>query len=405
MAIAGFFLLHSLNSLLHIDTKTFVIFVGLAFLAEILPVKLVNDAEVTVGFAVFIGSILVLGYKASIWVAFFSELLCEIRHRVPNYAFLKKITNIGIYIIMVAGSGYIYEKLGGVPGNINLQENLSSFIALIITYFLLNVGLVTTALTIIYKKSIKYIFSTTFKWALPNYAALAPLGILLAIIYINNGALGLLLFLIPLLVARHSFKLYMDMKKVYLETIQALATAIEAKDPYTRGHSERVAKLAVAIAEELRMDNDFISHLQYAALLHDIGKIGIPEEILNKPCKLSEDEFSKIKTHPALGASIVKNVDFLAQASSFIMYHHERMDGSGYPMGLKGKEIPLGAQIIAVADVFDALTTDRPYRKAWNPKDALAELERNSGVQFRPAVIKALKKVLEREKIRENAFD
>ncbi|TYP57825.1 HD-GYP domain-containing protein [Thermosediminibacter litoriperuensis] len=405
LLIATLFLIYSYKSLLAADIKTFIIFTILALLAETLSVRLVNDAEVTVGFAVFIGSILVLGYEVSIWVAFMSELLCEIRHRIPYHTFFKKITNIGLYIVMVGGSGLIYERLGGVPGYINLQQNLFGFLALILTYFLINVGLLTIGLSILYKKSIKYIFSTTFKWALPNYIALAPLGILLAIIYINIGALGLLLFLIPLLVARHSFKLYMEMKKVYLETIQALATAIEAKDPYTRGHSERVARLAVAIAEELKMDSDFISNLQYAALLHDIGKIGIPEEILNKPCKLSEDEFSKIKTHPALGASIVKNVDFLAQASSFIMYHHERMDGSGYPVGLKGEEIPLGAEIIAVADVFDALTTDRPYRKAWRLEDALDELERSSGVQFRPAVIKALKKVLEREKIWKDAVN
>lgn len=398
VAVASWFLVYSFDFFIKTDIKTFMIFTSLSFLAEVLPVKLENDAEVTVGFAVLIGAILVLGYKVSIWVAFISELFCEIRHKVTSYAILKKLTNIGIYIIMVGSSGYFYEKLGGVPGNVNLQKNFIAFFALILTYFFINVGLMAIAIKIIYKKPLKSIFKATFIETLPSYIALAPLGILLAVIYINIGALGLILFLIPLLIARHSFKLYMDMKKVYLETIQALASAIEAKDPYTKGHSERVAKLAVAIAEELKMDNDLISNLHYAALLHDIGKIGIPEPILNKPCKLSEEEFAKIKVHPELGANIVKKVDFLLQASFFIRYHHERLSGSGYPEGLKGEEIPLGAQIIAVADVFDALTTDRPYRKAMTVEEALMEIEQASGVDFRPDVVRALKRVLEKEK-------
>ncbi|MCF6097230.1 HD-GYP domain-containing protein [Thermovorax subterraneus] len=396
--IALFFLIKTYSSISLFDFGPLFIFTTLALLAELLPVKLPNDAEVTVGFAVYIGSILVLGYEASVWVAFISAFLSQIKHKVSGNPFFKKSFNIGLYILMVGSSGYVYKKLGGIPSNINLYKDFFRFIVLVITYFLINVGLMVFALKILYGKSIRNIFKATFIETLPSYIALAPLGILLAVIYINIGALGLILFLIPLLIARHSFKLYMDMKKVYLETIQALASAIEAKDPYTKGHSERVAKLAVAIAEELKMDNDLISNLHYAALLHDIGKIGIPEPILNKPCKLSEEEFEKIKVHPELGANIVKKVDFLLQASFFIRYHHERLSGSGYPEGLKGEEIPLGAQIIAVADVFDALTTDRPYRKAMTVEEALMEIEQASGVDFRPDVVRALKRVLEKEK-------
>ncbi|MCG0276838.1 MAG: HD-GYP domain-containing protein [Thermosediminibacteraceae bacterium] len=398
-------LIHSYKALLLNNFEAFLIFTLLAYFSEIMSVKLANDAEVTVGFAIFIGSILVLGYKLSIWVAFISALLCEVKHKIRNHGFFKKVSNIALYTIMVGSSGFVYEKLGGTPGYINLYKNPLAFLALVLTYFSINIGLLAIGLTILYKKPIGYILKTTFSDTLLTYIALAPLGILLAVIYINIGALGLVLFLIPLLIARHSFKLYMNMKKIYLETIQALASAIEAKDPHTRGHSERVARLAVAIAEELKMDNDMISILHYAALLHDIGKIGIPEQILNKPCKLSDEEFAKIKTHPELGANIVKKVDFLLQASSFIRYHHERLDGSGYPYGLKGEEIPLGAQVIAVADVFDALTTDRPYRKALTVREALEELEKGSGVEFRPDVIKALKKALEREKMRDYAID
>jgi len=395
---AGFFLIDSCNSILRSDIKTVSVFILFALMAELFPVKLMNDAEVTVGFAVYLGSIIILGYKTSVLVALISSLLSQLEHKLYKDAVIKKTLNVALYTIMVGGSGYIYEKLGGTPGVINL-ENLWPLIALIFSYFILNVGIMTLGLSIFLKKSPKYIFLTTFKGALPNYIALAPLGILLAVIYVNAGAIGLILSLIPLFIARHSFKLYMDMKKVYLETIQALASAIETKDPSTKGHSERVARLAVAMAEEMRLDPDLINALHYAALLHDIGKIGIPEPILNKPSKLSEEEYDKIKTHSELGANIVEKVDFLYLASLFIRYHHERLDGSGYPEGLKGKEIPLGAQIIAVADVFDALTTDRPYRNTLTVEEALKEIERDSGTKLKAEVVEALRKVVKGEKL------
>ncbi|MCR4431677.1 MAG: HD-GYP domain-containing protein [Tepidanaerobacteraceae bacterium] len=207
----------------------------------------------------------------------------------------------------------------------------------------------------------------------------------------------------PLLIARHSFQLYMNMRKIYLETIQALATAIEAKDPYTKGHSERVALYASIIAEEMNLSEDFLNTLNFAALLHDIGKIGIPDEILNKPGKLSEEEFDKIKTHPVLGANIVKKIDFLAQASSYIRFHHERQNGRGYPEGLEGDAIPLGAAILAVADAFDAMTSNRPYRSAWSLEDTLNEIERNSGIQFKSDVVEALKNAIKKGRISLNA--
>jgi putative nucleotidyltransferase with HDIG domain len=169
-----------------------------------------------------------------------------------------------------------------------------------------------------------------------------------------------------------------------------LAAAIEAKDIYTRGHSERVARYAVVIAKELNLPQDQIETIQYAALLHDIGKIGIGENILNKPDKLSESEYTRIREHPVMGASIVERVNFLSEISELILYHHERYDGSGYPKGLKGDEIPIGASILAVSDVYDALSSDRPYRKAWFKVDTIGWLEDMSGVEFDPKVVNAL---------------
>ena len=315
----------------------------------------------------------------------------------------KSIFNINLYVIIVGVASFIYNKIGGIPGQINLNQDILRIIILIFAYLFVNVSLVTIALSLLENKRSYLIFFNNFKWALPNYIALAPLGILLALIYLNIGVLGVLLFLIPLLTARHSFQLYMNMRKVYLDTIQALATTIEAKDPYTHGHSDRVAKYSLIIAEEMNLSGDFINMLKYAALLHDIGKIGIPEQILNKPGKLSESEFNKVKQHPELGASIVEKLDFLSKPATFIKSHHERLNGSGYPQGLCGEDIPLGAAILAVADAFDAMTTDRPYRKAWSVNETMAEIEKNSGIQFKAEVVQALKDSIEKGRIKINA--
>ena len=366
-----------------------------------LPVTLPFQAEVTVDFAIVFSAILIFGSSISIILVFIATFITEFsRHKVmPLY---KSIFNINLYVIIVGVASFIYNKIGGIPGQINLNQDILRIIILIFAYLFVNVSLVTIALSLLENKRSYLIFFNNFKWALPNYIALAPLGILLALIYLNIGVLGVLLFLIPLLTARHSFQLYMNMRKVYLDTIQALATTIEAKDPYTHGHSDRVAKYSLIIAEEMNLSGDFINMLKYAALLHDIGKIGIPEQILNKPGKLSESEFNKVKQHPELGASIVEKLDFLSKPATFIKSHHERLNGSGYPQGLCGEDIPLGAAILAVADAFDAMTTDRPYRKAWSVNETMAEIEKNSGIQFNAKVVQALKDSLEKGRINTN---
>lgn len=397
--VSFFFLL---NAILTVNlNELYDLFLNLLFYTVILtavqqlPVTLPFQAEVTVDFAIIFSSILIFGSNISIILVFIATCITEFNRRkiMPLY---KSIFNINLYVIIVGISGFLYNKIGGIPGQIDINRDILRITLLIFTYLFINVSLVTIALSLLENQRSYMIFFNNFKWALPNYVALAPLGILLAMIYINIGILGVILFLIPLFAARHSFQLYMNMRKVYLDTIQALATTIEAKDPYTHGHSDRVAKYSLIIAEEMNLSGDFLNMLNYAALLHDIGKIGIPEEILNKPDKLSEDEFNRVKQHPELGASIVEKLDFLAKPATFIKSHHERLNGSGYPQGLCREDIPLGAAILAVADTFDALTSDRPYRKAWSIEDAMAEIEKSSDIQFKSEVVQALKHSLEK---------
>ncbi|MBC7254167.1 MAG: HD domain-containing protein [Actinobacteria bacterium] len=190
--------------------------------------------------------------------------------------------------------------------------------------------------------------------------------------------------------------LYADIERGYFSTVQALAKAIEVKDPYTRGHSERVTTYALMIAEAMGLDEREKQKLKYAATLHDIGKIGIAGRVLNKPGALTEEEYTHVKTHPILGDSIVEPVEFLQEPRPIILHHHERYDGKGYPEGLKGEDIPLCARILSVADAFEAMRSDRPYRKALPLDEARMELVRNAGTQFDPRVVEVFLGILDR---------
>jgi HD-GYP domain-containing protein (c-di-GMP phosphodiesterase class II) len=189
-----------------------------------------------------------------------------------------------------------------------------------------------------------------------------------------------------------------QLQRGYTEVIVALVNAVEAKDIYTRGHTQRVTDLAARIGEELGLTPDRMRIVTQAAMLHDIGKIGVPDSILNKPGPLTDDEFDVIREHPVRGHDIIREVRSLRSTLGGIRHHHERLDGTGYPDGLAGEEIPLEARIIAVADVFDALTSVRSYRDAWSVPRALAEIDAEAGSRLDPICVAALHRALDRER-------
>ena len=193
--------------------------------------------------------------------------------------------------------------------------------------------------------------------------------------------------------------LFDELQQSYFNTITALVRAMEAKEPYTQGHSDRVKKYALAIAREVNLSNENIELIKRFGALHDIGKIGIPIRILNKPDKLTKEEWKIIKSHPRIGVTIIETIDFMKLAKPIILSHHERYDGKGYPMRLRDKKIPLLAKIFSIADAYDAMLSDRPYRKAFDKEYALSELARGAGTQFDPrfvrAAIRSLKKLKE----------
>jgi putative nucleotidyltransferase with HDIG domain len=201
-------------------------------------------------------------------------------------------------------------------------------------------------------------------------------------------------------VAIENYRLNLDMERTYLETIMALALAVEAKDPYSAGHSKRVGYYAMQIGQELGLDEEALRTLNNGGLLHDIGKIGIKDEILQKPARLTPEEHKIMQQHSVIGEAIVTPVRSLSKVVELVRHHHERYDGTGYPSGLKGEQIPLAARILSVADAYDAMMTDRPYRKRLSVEEVKQELRRNAGAQHDPMIVEALLRVVERHQHR-----
>jgi HD-GYP domain-containing protein (c-di-GMP phosphodiesterase class II) len=198
-------------------------------------------------------------------------------------------------------------------------------------------------------------------------------------------------------------ELVAQLKQGCLETVRTLVNAIHARDPYTRGHANRVSRLGVLIGKEMGLEGDALLDLEYGGILHDVGKIGIRDHILLKPSQLTDQEMQIMRSHPEHGRRILSGVSYLKPIVPIVLHHHEWWDGKGYPAGLAGEDIPLGARIIAVVDTYDALVTDRPYQKGRTPAEAKVILEKLRGRQFDPRVLDALYSVVARKHSLEEA--
>jgi hypothetical protein len=222
-------------------------------------------------------------------------------------------------------------------------------------------------------------------------------GLLIAALWNVTGLFAPVLVLIPVAVARWAVAQLVEQQRAYQAAVGALCQAVETKDLYTRGHSDRVSRGSVMIAREIGMRGERVEAIRYAGMLHDVGKLGVPTRVLQKTGKLTEEEYAAIQLHPMRGLDIVREIGFLDEALAGIMHHHERIDGRGYPMGLAGDEIPEFARILAVADAFDSMTSTRSYRGARPVEEAVAELRKWSGTQFDPAFVDAFVAAINRE--------
>lgn len=284
-------------------------------------------------------------------------------------------------------------------------------------------GAVAVAMSLSLRRPFSAIYSENFGWLVPHYAALGLMGGGLATVYAYAGVAGVVVLSTPLLLSRYSMKQVIDktresglrlersnqdlrvavaevsamskqLHEAYDGTLESLVAALDMRDQETRGHSNRVASHSVEIARLLGIkDGDELDMIYRGALMHDIGKIGVPDAILRKPGSLTEEEWDFMRRHPAFGYRILAQVPYLRPAARVVLAHHERWDGHGYPRRLKEEAIPLGARIFAIADTYDAIISDRPYRQGQSPDAAAAEILRCAGTQFDSKVVEAFESV------------
>lgn len=371
-------------------------FAAITLLAEALPVDTpYHGITISASFGLIYAALFLFGPAGAAIIASFGTLSWQDLKRKSWYRNLFNFAQLAICAFL---AGVVYLRAGGDLGFMVFPRDLLPGLLALATHFLLNSTFSTLAASLFNDTPFFAVWRKSVLWAFPSLLVLAPFGALMATVYQGMGVLAILLFLVPLLVARQSFQLYRQMRNTYVETIHTLAHAIEAKDNYTRGHSERVAVYANAIARHLALPESQVDMIYFLSLLHDVGKIGIPEQILNKTERLDTAERQQINRHSEIGAGIVREISFLRTGIDVIRYHHERFDGAGYPVGIKGKDIPIGARIIAVADAFDAMTSERVYRNSARTVDqAVDELQRCAGGQFDPMIVDVFTRILRQQ--------
>lgn len=320
-----------------------------------------------------------------------SVTLADFRDRMPGHVVA---VNLGVLSLVTMLGGWAYVALGGrllgdTVGPLGASDFPAVLLPLLAAALVCGLGNDLLASVAIALKQQCPIGDTTrtLLWHMPSKIALALVGCLIAqVMAINTMALPL--FVAPFVVASQLYQRYARMQGAYADTIRSLIGALEAKDPYTRGHSERVSTYATQLGRAIGFDRRALERLEYAALLHDLGKLAVPRAVLTKPARLEPEEFDQIKEHPGRGADMVSGIPPLRDLEEAVRQHHERVDGTGYPTGAEGTSMSLAAKVLAVADCYDAMTSTRAYRSALTREQAISELLAGAGTQFDPEVVR-----------------
>src|SRR5256714_2174091 len=355
-----------------------------------IPFAKVNTS---VGFIPFLASVAILGHP---WPMAVSGLrVFIVATFVRRKPAIKVWFNTAQYMLAAGLGGLVYTSLGGMVSLDEFSFSLVPFLALVVTFFIVNHGSVSLAVSFSSRGvSVREAWGRISGSALLTDLFSSTLAVLLVFLYVKLQFLGLAIIIFPLFLARQHYQMNLQLQEELEEKLELMVKAMEARDPYTSGHSRRVAEYAMAIARELNLPATELDSIKRAALLHDVGKIY--EEfapLLRKEGKLTPEEMMTMRTHVVRSAQLVATAGRLrGPVEAMIKHHHENFDGSGYPEGLAGEDIPMGARIIMIADTIDAMTTDRPYRKAMGLARAIEELEKYAGRQFDPDLVKLVAK-------------
>jgi putative nucleotidyltransferase with HDIG domain len=361
-------------------------------------------ARLSVSDAFVLTSVLLFGPAAATVTVAIDGFIISLSTRRRDDFLLRSLFNCSALALAVWLAGTMFVRIAHiVPGRANeplhLERHLWELFALACSYFLLNSWLVAIAVAFERKINVFRLWATHFPWLSLNYFGGVSVAALLVTYTqsVNVSAIGIILPLLVISYLSHRTSLgriqdaqrhVAQVDALYMSTIEALAMAVDARDQVTHGHIRRVQVYAVELARRLGVsDEDQLRGLRAAALLHDMGKLAIPDHILNKPGKLTEAEFEEMKRHADIGADLLSSITFPYPVVPIVRHHHEQWNGGGYPSGISGSEIPLGARILAVVDCFDALTSDRPYRRSLSVEEAFRILRDRRGSMYDPLVV------------------
>ena len=370
------------------DLPAIAVWAVLLFAAEALPVPLPRGGTMTVASILDIAAILLFGP----WIAAALDLVTTIpaqmlilRNRAGTAAL-----SAGLYASTSIVAGAAYLAAGGTLGAPRFPRDVVPVLLAGALYYALNTGWVSLVLGSQVREPALTIWRQHFRDGLPQHALSVGYGLLFAQVSVAAGIPGVLLLVLPLLFARYALRLYADLRQDHVSFVRALSLALDAVDPYTHEHSVRVAEYSVRVARRMGLPESEVETIRYAALVHDIGKIAQRPDVIRKPDPLDEEERRLMMRHPEAGAHIIGQIRALGDAARMVRTHHWRPDGRGYPPGLTEADVPVGARVIHVCDAFDAMVSDRPYRKGLPVARALGELRRHAGTQFDAEIVIAL---------------
>src|SRR5215471_6169984 len=386
----------------------FVALVAISSAAAALKVTLpltTSGSTMSVSYAVDFASLLLLGPHPTVVVSVASAFCqCHLNNKEKNPIY-RTLFSMAALVLTVEGAGYALVWLTDPSTTADFSTMARPLVGAATVYFLVNTGLVATAIALSTRQPITTTWQTNFLWSAPSYFVGAGTAAVVATLVKKTGYWFAPLAFAPIYLTYRTYKVYMgriedeqrhvrQTSDLHLATIEALARAIDAKDQNTQTHIRRVQMYAAGMAKAIGLSPAAIQGVKTAALLHDIGKLAVPEHILSKPGPLTQEEFQKIRIHPEVGAEIIAAVPFPYPVAPIILSHHERWDGKGYPRGLKGEDIPIGARILTIVDYFDAVTTERPYHKALSHESAIELLKHESGRALDAALVDVFIQIL-----------
>ncbi len=381
-------------------------FAGLTIVAEHLAVEVDRRRKTSVAVVMLLAATFLFGAWGALTTSTAFALWAKIKSKSPIH---RMLFNFGMILLSIEGGVLVFRLLaGGLTSGRSVEWLLLSAIGASIVYFSINHLLLSVVRGLSERRSPTRIWRTNYQWLFPHYAVFGALAIIVALGFNAFGPVGVLALMAPVAGMQLAIKQYTDHTAGYVAelegmnqrlgdsyeaTLSALSRALDTRDEETEEHSRRVRRYSEMIAGRLGLSPEDIADIARGAMLHDVGKIGVPDAILLKPAKLTADEQAIMRRHPQIGYNMIAHIPFLSRAAEVVLHHHEAYDGSGYPSGLTGDRIPLGARIFAVADTLDAMTSDRPYRRALPLSAALAEIERCRGTQFDPRIVDTLLRI------------